>query len=86
MKETTNPIILARKNATTEQYKNFVIKPTQTGFSHYRAMIRENAEYWKSEAWFVYHCIETLGMTFQDFQPPIRLTQKQENNTNAIPV
>ncbi|MEA5404468.1 hypothetical protein VB776_16165 [Arcicella sp. DC2W] len=88
MSQTKNPIIQARNNATIEQYKSFVIKPTGNGYSHYRAMIQESAQFWKAEAWFIQHCIETLGMTFQDFQTPTRKDIIKEYNLkkNANPV
>ena len=78
MKETTNPIITARNKATVEQFKKFVIKKDDEGYSHYRLMTKENAEFWKAQAWFIKHCINTLGMTIEDFFT----TTKPENNVS----
>lgn len=66
----TNPIFLAKNNCSVADFKRFVIPKSDPGYSHYRTMIQPDAQYWKAQAWFVAHCIDCLGMKFEDFQEP----------------
>lgn len=66
----TNPIFLAKNNCSVANYKRFVIPKDHPGHSHYRTMIKPNAQYWKAQGWFIMHCVDCLGMKLEDFQEP----------------
>lgn len=68
----TNPILIAKEKASVYSTRQFILKPSDAGYSHYRTMLKPNAQLWKAQAWFIIRCIDCLGMKLEDFQEPTK--------------